>query len=240
MTNAPSDKHPEIMMATPENSGGERARFNPAQSGNPASKVAPAGRGDKGNRSGATRDMTAKNQRALVTSKGGRPTLYQDRYAEEGRKLCELMGATDAQMADFWGVHENTISNWKRAHPEFAEEVRRGKIWADAQVAEALYRRGIGYSHPAVKILQHEGKPVVVEYTKHYPPDPQACIFWLKNRQPELWKDVKSREVANTNRDVNMTLEEERRIALADAEEVRKSLQPPPMVLEPKPQGDTE
>jgi hypothetical protein len=166
-----------------------------------------------------------------VTSKGGRPTLYQERYAEEGRKLCEL-GATDAQMADFWGVHENTVLNWRKAYPEFAREVRLGKIWADAQVAEALYRRGIGYSHPAVKIMQHEGKPVVVEYTRHFPPDPQACIFWLKNRQPELLKDVKSREVANTNRDVHMSLEEERRLAQAEAEEILKSLQSPARVRE--------
>jgi hypothetical protein len=144
-------------------------------------------------------------------------------------------------MADFWGVHENTINNWKRAHPEFAQEVRLGKMWADAQVAEALYRRGIGYSHPAVKIMQHEGKPVVVEYIERYPPDPQCLMFWMKNRQPGQWKDVKSREVNQTNANVSMSLEEERRIALAEAAEVRKSLeQPPPMVIEHKPQGDTE
>jgi hypothetical protein len=180
-----------------------------------------------------------KKATRLVISRGGRPTLYQERYAEEGRKLCEL-GATDAQMADFWGVHENTINNWKRAHPEFAQAVRRGKMWADAQLAEALYLRGIGYSHPAVKIMQHEGKPVVVEYTKHYPPDGPCLMFWLKNRQPERWQDIKHREASNTNVNLPMTLEEERRIAQAEAAEIRKSLQPPPMVIEHKPRGDTE
>jgi hypothetical protein len=184
--------------------------------------------------------MTAKKQRAVVTSRGGRPTLYQERFAKEGRKLCELLGATDAQMADFWGVHENTVLNWRKAYPEFAREVRLGKMWADALVAEALYHCAIGYSHPAVKILQHKGKPVVVEFTKHHPPDTQACIFWLKNRQPELWKDVKFRAVANTNLDAHMSLEEERRLIEAEAQEVLKSLQSPPMVLDHKPQGDTE
>jgi hypothetical protein len=174
-----------------------------------------------------------------VTSKGGRPTLYQERYAEEGRKLCEL-GATDAQMADFWGVHENTINNWKRAHPEFAQEIRLGKMCADALVAEAAYSRAIGYSHPAVKILLHQGKPVVVDYTKYYPPDTRACIFWLTNRQPELWKDVKAREVANTNRDVYRSLEEERRLVQAEAEEILKSLQSQRMVIDQKPRSDPE
>jgi hypothetical protein len=201
-----------------------------------------AGHGDKGTGSGATRDMTEKKQRALVRSKGGRPTLYQERYAEEGRKLCEL-GATDAQIAKFWGVHVNTVLNWRKAYPEFAREVRLGKMWADALVAEALYHCAIGYSHPAVKILQHQGKPVVVEYTKYYPPDTRACIFWLTNRQPALWKDVKGREVASTNRDVHMSLEEERRLVEAEAEEILKALEEQRnrhLTIEHKPQGDTE
>jgi hypothetical protein len=24
---------------------------------------------------------------------------------------------------------------------------------------------------------------------EHYPPDTTACIFWLKNRQPQRWRD---------------------------------------------------
>jgi hypothetical protein len=178
--------------------------------------------------------MTAKRPCALRTSKGGRPTAYQERYAEEGRKLC-LMGATDAQMADFWGVHENTIGNWKRAQPEFAEAVRNGKMMADANVADALYHRAIGYSHPAVKILQREGHPIEVEYTEHYPPDTQAAFIWLKNRQPGQWKDVKSREVSNTNLNVTMSLEEERQLAKAEAAEVLKGLQKPALTIEHKP-----
>jgi hypothetical protein len=184
-----------------------------------------------------TEVLTAKGKprKRPLRPREGKPSVYLKRYADEGRKLC-LMGATDAQMADFWGVHENTINNWKRAHPEFAHEVRRGKMWADAQVAEALYRRAIGYSHPAVKILQHEGKPVKVEYTEHYPPDTQAAFIWLKNRQPQLWQDIKFREVTNANLDVHMSLEEERRIAKAEAAEVLKGLEKPALTIEHKPE----
>ena len=28
-----------------------------------------------------------------------------------------------------------------------------------------------------------------MDVTKHYPPDPTAAIFWLKNRQPDTWRD---------------------------------------------------
>jgi hypothetical protein len=183
--------------------------------------------------------MTEKKRRAVATSRRGRPTAYLERYAEEGRKLC-LMGATNAQMGKFWNVSERTIEQWIRHKPDFAEAVRAGKMMADAEIAVALFHRARGYSHPAVKILQYEGHPIEVEYTKHYPPDTQACIFWLKNRQPELWKDVKSREVASTNRDVHMSLEEERRLVQAEAEEILKALEDQRMVIEDKLQGDTE
>jgi hypothetical protein len=32
-------------------------------------------------------------------------------------------------------------------------------------------------------------KPVIVPYIQHVPPDVTACIFWLKNRDPEHWRD---------------------------------------------------
>jgi len=41
---------------------------------------------------------------------------------------------------------------------------------ADAEVAEKLYQRACGYSHPTVKIMQYEGQPIEVEYIQHYPP----------------------------------------------------------------------
>jgi hypothetical protein len=180
--------------------------------------------------------MTAKKQGgAVVTSRGGRPTAYLERYAEEGRKLC-LMGATNAQMGKFWNVSERTIEQWIRHKPDFAEAVRAGKMMADAEIADALYHRAKGYSHPAVKILQHEGRPIEVEYTERYPPDTQAAFIWLKNRQPDRWQDIKHREVSNTNVNLTMmTLEEERQLAKAEAAEVLKGLEKPALTIEHKP-----
>ena len=70
------------------------------------------------------------------------------------------------------------------------------KIEADAHVAEALYRRACGYSHPAVKIFMPAGasEPVYAPYTEHYPPDANAALRWLMNRQPERWRDRRNME----------------------------------------------
>ena len=97
-------------------------------------------------------------------------------------------------MADFLGVSERTINTWKSKHPEFLQSITRGKLSADAGVAEKLYERACGYSHPEEKIFQYEGKPVIVPTVKHYPPDTQAASLWLRNRQPDLWRDKASLE----------------------------------------------
>lgn len=123
------------------------------------------------------------------SKKIGAPTKYKSEYDEQARKLC-LLGATDKDVADFFDVTEQTVNNWKKEHSSFFESLKSGKKLADANVAEKLYHRAIGYEHPDVKFATHEGEITDErEYIKHYAPDPTAAIFWLKNRQPEKWRD---------------------------------------------------
>ena len=124
----------------------------------------------------------------------GRPSEYRDEYAEQARKLC-LLGSTDEELADFFGVVPQTIYNWQASHPEFLESIKRGKMMADAEVADRLYRRALGYEHEAVKIFQFQGAPVEVPYTEIYPPDTQAASLWLRNRQPKKWRDKQDVEL---------------------------------------------
>lgn len=118
----------------------------------------------------------------------GRTSPYKEEYNEQVYKLC-LLGATDAEIADFFCVTETTINNWKIVHPTFFESIKRGKVSADAKVAERLYQRALGYEHPEDKIFNDQGEPLIVPTIKHYPPDPVSAIFWLKNRQKEKWRD---------------------------------------------------
>lgn len=128
------------------------------------------------------------NKRAAGNSGGGRPSRYQDDYAEWAEKLAKL-GATDADLAAAFEVSEVTVNNWKKAHPEFSLALKRGKAFADAEVADKLYRRATGYSHPDTHVSNYQGLITLTPLTKHYPPDTTAAIFWLKNRRPDLWRD---------------------------------------------------
>lgn len=122
-----------------------------------------------------------------TTSKGGRPTLFEKRHIEEGRKLA-LLRLTDAQIAKVWGVSERTIAGWKTAHPEFLQAIARAREIADGDIAASLYERAKGYSHPEVLVHVHQGKVIKTKVTKHYPPDVQAISLFLRNRHPALWR----------------------------------------------------
>lgn len=103
-----------------------------------------------------------------------------------------LLGVTDKQLSEFFGICEATLNNWKNDHPSFLESLKQGKGQADAMVAKSLFKRALGYSHPETKIATRDGQITdTLDVEKHYAPDPTAAIFWLKNRQPEIWRDKK-------------------------------------------------
>lgn len=123
-----------------------------------------------------------------------RPSKYKAEFAEQARKLC-LLGATDAELAEFFEVSESTLNLWKKDHPEFSESIKKGKTQADADVADRLYQRAMGYEHPEVDIRVVSGEIIKTDITKIYAPDPTAAIFWLKNRQKAKWRDKVEQEI---------------------------------------------
>lgn len=130
----------------------------------------------------------------------GRPSAFRPEYAEQAAKLCRL-GAIDLDLADFFDVSEVTINAWKKAHPEFLKSLKDAKAEADRSVAESLLDRAQGASFTVQKEVKlkkewwENGKKFVeervevVDLQMEVPPDTTACIFWLKNRRPDLWRD---------------------------------------------------
>lgn len=168
--------------------------------------------------------MTEEKKDAYIGGRG--KTLYKPELDEHAHNYC-LMGALDEDLARFFGVSVATLNKWKKKYPAFGESIRIGKELADMQVAKSLYKRAIGYTYQQVvshsakisakktknnscvdetfseddaddsRVVKVTTNEIVKVTTKEMPPDTRAQIFWLKNRQPKLWRE--KHEVDDTN-----------------------------------------
>jgi hypothetical protein len=87
-------------------------------------------------------------------------------------------------------IGKTTLQRWKTGYPEFRAAIKKGREEADANVGKSLYQRACGYSHEEDKIFCNaDGEVTTVKTIKHYPPDLGSMVFWLKNRNRELWND---------------------------------------------------
>lgn len=146
------------------------------------------------------------SQKKDIYGMEGRPTRYRSEFSEQAEKLCKL-GATDKEVADFFHVSDRTINRWKQSHFEFCQSLKNGKILADANVADRLYQRAMGFEHDSEEIkVVSDGSGLGssierVPIKKIYPPDTTAAIFWLKNRQKDKWRD--KQEMGITDKEGN-------------------------------------
>jgi len=110
--------------------------------------------------------------------------------AKQAAKLC-LLGATDADLADFFEVSVRTIERWQSQHAEFCRAVKVAKEEANDRVERSLYQKAVGFQREAVKIFMPAGseEPVYAPYIENVHPDTAAAIFWLKNRRKDEWRD---------------------------------------------------
>lgn len=133
---------------------------------------------------------------ALAKRGRGRPSDFRVEYCEQVTKLARL-GLTNEEMASFFEIGAATLKRWMGKHPDFRAALTLGRASSDAEVADRLFKRATGYSHPDVHVSVYEGAVTLTPITKHYPPDPTSMIFWLKNRRPDKWRDKREEAPAD-------------------------------------------
>jgi predicted transcriptional regulator len=99
-----------------------------------------------------------------------RPVKIDDVNLEQVEIIASL-GMTDEEIAVILGISPRTLNYWKKRGPEFLQSLKRGKLKADFQIAKSLYEKAKAG-------------------------DTTAMIFWLKNRQPERWRDRQQHDVS--------------------------------------------
>lgn len=136
---------------------------------------------------------------AKLKNKGGRPKEdVADKVDFEQVERLGGLGMTDVEIGYILGYNESTINKYK-TDKRFLQALKDGKAKANGEVVAALYKRARGYSYKettyeAIKfgngnITKNEKVKMVI---KHVEPNPTAIIFFLKNRMPNRYRDVKT------------------------------------------------
>ena len=99
----------------------------------------------------------------------GRIADYDDEVVPEAAALAQ-QGMTDKEIAEQLGVHVSTFWRWFNEHPHLREAVRAAGKLANGRVRMSLYQRAVDGSDT-------------------------ASIFWLKNREPDDWRDRRETEI---------------------------------------------
>jgi len=86
-----------------------------------------------------------------------------DQLNLEKVEVVASMGLIDEQIAIILDISPRTLNYWKK-RPAFLQSLKRGKLKADFQITQSLYQKAKAG-------------------------DTTAMIFWLKNRQPEKWRE---------------------------------------------------
>lgn len=137
-----------------------------------------------------SKTFARKKQRAqqieIINRRPGRPTDFKAEFIEQAYQLT-LLGMTLEEMAKIFDVAYTTVCKWKEKVPEFDDAIRRGGAIADGKVVDALYKNALG--HAGEKIFYDQKEGTIVRADTYHKPDPVSGIFWMKNRQPHLWRD---------------------------------------------------
>lgn len=120
----------------------------------------------------------------------GRKEYDAERHPRLARALARD-GYIDKEIAKLLGISKKTLNVWKKTYPEFYEALQVGKLEVDLLVEDSLLKRALGYEYEETEVTaSKDGKPTKIKKTKKFQAaDVTAQIFWLKNRQPERWRD---------------------------------------------------
>lgn len=118
-------------------------------------------------------EQNKSNYRNPKVGQGSKTSIY-DRWKMDGILNDKLLlmegyardGATEKQIAEALGISHNTLINMKSKYGDVSESLRKGKEIVDYAVENALLRKALGG-------------------------DTTAIMFWLKNRKPSQWRDLR-------------------------------------------------
>jgi len=135
------------------------------------------------------------------------------KYSEELiEKLCKHLkqGATITSTCQAIGISRETFYDWMKKKPDVSDTIKKAMAIPDQKVENALYKSAImGHrytekEYKGVAVGEKVKMILVKKVRKFIPPNVTAQIFYLKNKQPDEWKD---RQDIDLSGDLNVTVE---------------------------------
>lgn len=131
------------------------------------------------------------------------PTLYDVKILPNIEYIRAWIrdGISEENICNKLKISKAAWDKYKQVHPDFNNVIKCNKDYVDlVEVVGAFKQRATGYTvEEEEEVYNYVFDPVTKENTevlvgrkvkkKHIPPDTQALLFWLRMRQPEMWKD---------------------------------------------------
>jgi hypothetical protein len=151
-----------------------------------------------------------------------RRRVHEDRFPPERLAAIAKMaagGMTNAEMAIACDTPLRTFNYWVAHSDELKAVLTAGKDEFDDRVVRTLAQKALGYEYveqQAIKVKVGEDleEVQIVDVERHVPADTTSIIFWLKNRQPHLWRDAKNIDI-DGDVNVNVNQPTDRQVAMA-------------------------
>lgn len=164
--------------------------------------------------------------------------------SDDGLMLLECWardGFNYSEIARRMGITPQLLARWKKDFPEMQEALSTGREVVDYKVENALLKSALGFTSKEVtvtigkRMINGEWVNITKETkTKENIPNVTACLAWLNNRRPDLWKknrdnvvdiededsDVKITIVRGKNSDLDETVNE---TATMDQDDIKKA-----------------
>jgi hypothetical protein len=128
--------------------------------------------------------------------------IYTQDHARQAYLLA-LYGVSEQAMAELWGIHINTLTDWKNSYPEFLQALRGGGILANVKVAEHFFLNCIDRYVDDEEIHVWKGEIMRVPVRRFIQGDKWAQSRWLALKNRENWSEIQRIQIDQTNININ-------------------------------------
>ena len=137
---------------------------------------------------------------------------------DDGLLLLECWPRDGMKLKDIafnMGISSSKLSQWRNQYEEIYEALKSGKEVVDYRVENALLKAALGFETKEITVTigkQQKGGDwfaITKETkTKEYAPNVTACLAWLNNRKPDIWKRNRDNvvEVDDEDNDITITI----------------------------------